>query len=88
MDVAQRFDLTGKVAVVGFWALNAAKTDHDTNPTPAVDYTAMMRAGRADHKLLVMAPTSLPSGWKATKLLVPSTATGSGARKVPALSAK
>jgi Protein of unknown function (DUF4245) len=54
------------IAVVGFWALNALKTDHDSNSTPAVDYTAMMRAGRADHKLHVMAPTSLPAGWKAT----------------------
>jgi hypothetical protein len=31
-----------------------------------VDYSAMLRAGRADHKLLVMAPPSLPAGWKAT----------------------
>lgn len=54
------------VAVVGFWALNAFKTDHESSPVPAVDYTAMMRSGRADHKLLVMAPTSLPRGWKAT----------------------
>jgi hypothetical protein len=54
------------VAVVAFWGLNALKTDHETTPTPAVDYTAMMRAGRADHKLLVMAPPSLPAGWKAT----------------------
>src|SRR4051794_15582891 len=54
------------VAVVAFWGLNALKTDHDTTPVRAVDYTAMMRAGRADHKLLVMAPPSLPDGWKAT----------------------
>ena len=54
------------VAVVAFWGLNALKTDHDTTPVRAVDYTAMMRAGRADHKLLVMAPPSLPDGWTAT----------------------
>jgi hypothetical protein len=54
------------VAVVGFWGINALKTDHEVTPVPAVDYTAMMRAGRADHKLRVMAPPSLPSGWKAT----------------------
>jgi Protein of unknown function (DUF4245) len=54
------------VAVVAFWGLNALKTDHEATPVRAVDYTAMMRAGRADHKLLVMAPTSLPRGWKAT----------------------
>ena len=54
------------VAVVAFWALNAAKNDHPTSPVQTVDYTAIMRAGRADHKLLVMAPPSLPDGWKAT----------------------
>ena len=54
------------LAVVAFWGLNALKTDHESTPVRAVDYTAMMRAGRADHKLLVMAPSSLPRGWKAT----------------------
>ena len=54
------------VAVVAFWALNALKTDHEATPVRTVDYTAMMRAGRADHKLMVMAPASLPRGWKAT----------------------
>jgi hypothetical protein len=54
------------VAVVGFWGINALKTDHEVTPVPAVDYAAMVRAGRADHKLRVMAPPSLPSGWKAT----------------------
>jgi hypothetical protein len=54
------------VAVVVLWGLNALKNDHPSTPVPAVDYTAMMRAGRADHKLLVMAPPSLPRGWKAT----------------------
>jgi hypothetical protein len=54
------------VAVVAFWALNDVKTDHPTTPVQTVDYSAMMRAGRADHKLLVMAPASLPRGWKAT----------------------
>jgi hypothetical protein len=54
------------VAVVGFWGLNALKTDHGSVDQPAVDYAAMVRAGRADHKLLVLAPTSLPPGWKAT----------------------
>jgi hypothetical protein len=54
------------VAVVAFWALNALKTDHPATPVQTVDYSAMLRAGRADHKLLVMAPPSLPAGWKAT----------------------
>src|SRR3954449_7924967 len=54
------------LAVVAFWALNALHSDHEATPVRAVDYTAMMRAGRADHKLLVMAPSSLPVGWEAT----------------------
>ncbi len=51
------------VALAGFRAL----TSHD-DPTPvrAVDYSAMVRAGRADHKLRVLAPPRLPAGWKAT----------------------
>jgi hypothetical protein len=31
-----------------------------------VDYAAFVRAGRADHKLVLMAPAKLPAGWKAT----------------------
>jgi hypothetical protein len=57
------------VAVVGYWALTALKTDHVSSPVHTVDYAAMVRAGRADHKLLVMAPPSLPPGWKATSAL-------------------
>jgi hypothetical protein len=56
------------LAVVAFAAFNALRTDHDPTPVPAVDYTAMMRAGRADHKLLVMAPATLPNEWKATSV--------------------
>jgi hypothetical protein len=56
------------LAVVAFAAFNALRTDHDSSPVRAVDYTAMMRAGRADHKLLVMAPATLPTGWKATSV--------------------
>src|SRR3954451_7549620 len=54
------------LAVVAFWALNALHSHHEATPVRSVDYTAMMRAVRADHKLLVMAPQRLPAGWKAT----------------------
>ena len=54
------------LGVVAFAGLNALKTDHDETGVRAVDYQAMVRAGRADGKLSVPAPTSLPSGWKAT----------------------
>jgi hypothetical protein len=51
------------LAYVGFRSINS---DNEPTPIQAVDYQAMVRAGRADHKLLVMAPSSLPTGWKAT----------------------
>jgi hypothetical protein len=54
------------LAVVAIAGLNALKTDRPETPVRAVDYEAMVRAGRADAKLVVMAPPSLPSGWKAT----------------------
>lgn len=54
------------LAVSVFAGINALKTDHDESPVKPVDYTAMQRAGRADGKLLTMAPPRLPSGWKAT----------------------
>jgi hypothetical protein len=54
------------LAVVAIAGFNALRTDHKPTPVRAVDYTAMMRAGRADHKLLVMAPATVPNGWKAT----------------------
>lgn len=57
------------LAVVAFAAFNALRTDRRPAPVRAVDYTAMLRAGRADHKLLVMAPATLPTGWKATSAL-------------------
>ena len=54
------------VGVVAFAGLNALKRDHDSTPVRAVDYQAMVRAGRADQKLSILAPTAMPAGWKAT----------------------
>jgi hypothetical protein len=54
------------LGVLAFAGLNALKTDREPTPVRAVDYAAMVRAGRADDKLLLMAPESLPTGWKAT----------------------
>ncbi len=54
------------LAVVAFVAFRAITSDNEPTPVRAVDYQAMVRAGRADHKLLLMAPQSLPTGWKAT----------------------
>jgi uncharacterized protein DUF4245 len=54
------------LAVVAFAAVRAFTSDNEPTPVRSVDYSAMVRAGRADHKLLLMAPPSLPRGWKAT----------------------
>jgi hypothetical protein len=54
------------VLVAAFAGLTALKTDHPDTPVRAVDYQTMVKGGRADGKLLVMAPTSLPTGWTAT----------------------
>jgi Protein of unknown function (DUF4245) len=54
------------LAVAAFAGIQALKTDHPKSPVREVDYQAMVRAGRAESKLLVLAPADLPSGWKAT----------------------
>jgi Protein of unknown function (DUF4245) len=54
------------LAVAAFAGLQALKTDHPKSAVREVDYQAMVRAGRAESKLLVLAPVTLPSGWKAT----------------------
>ena len=54
------------LAVGVFAGLQALKADHPDTAVREVDYQAMVRAGRADQKLLVTAPATLPNGWKAT----------------------
>ena len=54
------------VAVVAVYAFNALKTDHPTTPVRAVDYAAAVRGARSAGELPVLAPASLPRGWKAT----------------------
>jgi len=54
------------LAVLAFAAFRALTRDNEPTPVQTVDYTAMVKAGRADKKLLVVAPDQLPSGWKAT----------------------
>ena len=54
------------VAVVAFVAVRSFTTDNEPTPVRSVDYQAMVRAGRADHKLLLMSPPSVPQGWRAT----------------------
>ncbi|MET0997706.1 MAG: DUF4245 domain-containing protein [Marmoricola sp.] len=54
------------LAVLAIVAVRGLNGDNEATPVRAVDYAAMERAGRADGKLLVMAPPTLPAGWKAT----------------------
>jgi hypothetical protein len=54
------------LAVLAFAAFRALTSDNKPTPVRAVDYAAMLRAGRADGKLAVLAPASLPTGWRAT----------------------
>lgn len=60
--------------VVGFVALRGAVFGDRSAEVEGVDWQAQVRAGRADGKLTVPAPRSLPSGWVATSA---SYATGS-----------
>ena len=54
------------VAVLAFAGIRALTSRNDETPVRSVDYTAMLRAGRAEHKLLMWAPSTLPTGWRAT----------------------
>ncbi len=54
------------VAVLGFAAFRGLTRDNQPTPVQTVDYSVSMKAGRADKKLLVLAPDRLPSGWKVT----------------------
>ena len=54
------------IAVLGFAAFRALTRDNEPTPIRSVDYSVSLKAGRADEKLLVLAPDRLPSGWKAT----------------------
>ncbi len=50
---------------VGFRALNR---DNDAIPVPAVAYAVAVRQAVDDGKIEVLAPPSLPTGWKATSV--------------------
>lgn len=54
------------VAVTAFAGLRALLLPDAARDQPGVDWEAQVRAGRADGKLLVAAPASLPEGWRAT----------------------
>lgn len=54
------------LVVLAFVVFRGVTRDNESTPVRSVDYQAMVRAGRADHKLVLVAPESLPHGWEAT----------------------
>ena len=54
------------VAVLAFVGFRALTSDEEPTPVRAVDYAAVAQGARADDKLVVLAPSRLPLGWKAT----------------------
>ena len=56
------------VVVAGGWYL-LGRPNEDVRPVPSVDWSAQVRAGRADQKLLTFAPPRLLPGWRANGAL-------------------
>jgi hypothetical protein len=54
------------LAVVAFTAFRAVTSDDEPTPVRSVDWATQVKGGRADKKLMVLAPERLPAGWKAT----------------------
>ena len=54
------------VLVLLFVGYRAAFRDNKATPLPDVDYSISLKAGRAEKELMVLAPPSLPRGWRAT----------------------
>lgn len=54
------------VLVLAFVGFRALTSDNRSTPVRTVDYQTAVKAGRADKKLMTLAPERLPSGWKAT----------------------
>ncbi|MFL6106101.1 MAG: DUF4245 family protein [Marmoricola sp.] len=51
-------------AAIGWYYLG--RPDESQQPVQTVEWQPWVRAGRADHKLLLLAPSVLPQGWRAT----------------------
>jgi hypothetical protein len=54
------------VLVLAFVGFRALTRDNEATQVPSVDWKISMKAGRSDGKLQVLAPSALPSGWRAT----------------------
>jgi len=51
-------------AAIGWYYLG--RPDESQQPVQTVEWKPWLKAGRADGKLLMLAPAELPSGWRAT----------------------
>ena len=54
------------VLVLGFAAFRGLFRENPATPVRTVDWSIQVKAGVADKKLTLLAPPSLPAGWKAT----------------------
>ena len=54
------------VLVLAFVAFRSIFRENPETPVRAVDWKIQVKAGTADRKLAMLAPTALPTGWKAT----------------------
>ena len=52
------------VTAIGWYYLG--RPDESQQPVQTVEWQPWVKAGRADHKLLLLAPDVLPKGWRAT----------------------
>jgi hypothetical protein len=55
------------VAIGVVWVKIGGSGQKDT-PVPTVDWSAWVKAGRSEQQLMVFAPATLPSGWRATSV--------------------
>jgi hypothetical protein len=56
------------VVVLGVLVVALNSSDDKTTTTRAVDWTAWVKAGRAEQQLALFAPATLPTGWRATSV--------------------
>lgn len=56
------------LVVLGWVGFRALTSDKKATPVRTVDWSAWVRAGRAEQRLELFAPATLPSGWRATSV--------------------
>jgi hypothetical protein len=56
------------VVAIGLVWVEVGGSGQKAAPTPKVDWTAWVKAGRSDQQLKLFAPTELPPGWRATSV--------------------